>query len=446
MRSDNLEASTIFALSSAPGRSAIAVIRISGPGVLRALQALGVRDLKPRLASFRRLMAPHTNHPLDNALVLYFRAPHSATGEDVAELHVHGGRAVVAAVVDALARLPGLTPAEPGAFARRAFANGKLDLTSAEGLADLIDAETEAQRRQALAQASGELGRLYAGWRDDLVEAMALVEAAIDFSDEGDIGGETFERGRERVSRLACQLSAHLSDGRRGEILRDGFRIVLAGPVNAGKSTLLNWLAQRDVAITSEEAGTTRDVIEVRLDLGGFPVIVADTAGLRETESPIEREGMRRSKAQIAAADLVLWLVPSDGTEPGSSGADVPDHSVELWKVQTKADLAPDQSRSVDAISVKTGVGLEALMQRLLAAVRARVGERGEPVITQSRHRALVTSAHHHLERFLLKDPTVAELAAEDLRLAASDLGRLTGAVDPEEVLGAIFGRFCIGK
>ncbi|MEO1264863.1 MAG: tRNA uridine-5-carboxymethylaminomethyl(34) synthesis GTPase MnmE [Pseudomonadota bacterium] len=433
-------AATIFALSSAPGRSAIAVIRISGPNALSALTALGVAAPAAGTTKLAIIRCPVSGQPLDQALILFFEGPRSATGEDVAELHVHGGRAVVAAVLNALAGVPGLRPAEPGQFARQAFANGKLDLTSAEGLADLIDAETEGQRRQALAQASGALAAIYAGWRTRMIEAMALMEAAIDFSDEGDVAGDAVVRARETAEALRGELAGHLTDERRGEILRDGFRVVLAGRVNAGKSSLLNAFAGRDAAITSDEPGTTRDIIEVRLDLGGLPVIITDTAGIRDAEGAVEREGIRRSHAAMKAADLVLWLTPS-GTTPSEP---TPANAV---YIQTKIDLAAGSPpASARAISAKTGAGLDALQTFLLNEVQARIGDIGEPLITQARHRAHVAAALRHLVQFLESDADKTEFRAEDLRLAAGELGRLTGAVDPEDVLGAIFGRFCIGK
>ncbi len=278
---------------------------------------------KPRFAAFRKLRDPQSidtgpGDLIDEALVLFFAAPRTETGEDMAELHVHGGRAVVHATLAALAKLPGCRLAEPGEFARRSFENGKIDLTAAEGLADLVDAETDAQRRQALRQAGGALARIYEGWRQDLVAALALVEASLDFSDEADVGAQAFQAAGRSAGRLLVEIEHHLADGRRGEILRDGFQVVLAGPPNAGKSSLLNALARRDAAIVSPEAGTTRDVIEVRLDLGGLPVIIADTAGLHDAPGSIEQEGIRRTRRRASEADMVVWLI--DGA-PAAAGA-----------------------------------------------------------------------------------------------------------------------------
>ena len=316
---------TIFALSTAPGRAGIAVIRVSGPAAGDLVDALAPPRAKKRFAALRRIRDPQTGETIDDGLVIWFGAPRTETGEDMAEFHVHGGAAIVKAMLAVLGRQPGCRLAQPGEFARRAFANGKLDLAQVEGLADLVDAETEAQRRQALGQMRGALSELYEGWRADLIRASALVEAAIDFSDEGDVASNAIEVAQGIVAELQAAIGAHLDDGHRGEILRDGFRVVLAGPPNAGKSSLLNALARRDAAIVSEEAGTTRDVIEVRLDLEGLPVIVTDTAGVREAQGAVEQEGIRRTLAHARDADLVLWLndasVAAVAPPPEVSGA-----------------------------------------------------------------------------------------------------------------------------
>lgn len=443
--------STIFALASAPGRAGIAVVRISGEGAGRAIEFMAAPRPKPRRAEGRFIRHPESGEKLDYGIVLWFPAPKSFTGEDVAELHLHGGRAVVHAVISALSLLPGLRMAEPGEFARRAFEAGKIDLAEVEGLADLIDAETEAQRRQALAQASGTLSDLYDGWREQLIEALGLIEAGIDFADEGDIGAKTFADATAIVKVLAQAVNHHLADGHRGEILREGFRVALTGPPNAGKSSLLNALARRNVAIVSEEAGTTRDVIEVRLDLGGLPVIVSDTAGFRETEGAIEREGMRRSQAVAEAADLVLWLTDANAPQtmlPAALTA-VADRTllvlnkIDLLSNGNGAPMLPDD---MVPLSVKTGAGLDDLIKRLTVIAGERIGHPGETVLTQVRHRRLVEACRDGLETFLKSSQRDVELRAEDLRLAADALGRITGRVDVEDVLDHIFGRFCIGK
>lgn len=441
------EPQTIFALSSAPGRAGVAVIRISGPQAASAAQAMAGALGPPRVAVRRRLRAPATGALLDDALVVVFPAPRSFTGEDVVELHVHGGAALVAAVLACLARQSGLRSAEPGEFTRRAFESGKLDLTGAEALGDLIDAETEAQRAQAIRTLTDGLGPLAARWRSDILAAMALTEAAIDFSDEGDVAADALAQARVAAAALAEALRATLADGRRGEILRDGYRVVIAGPPNAGKSSLLNALSRRDVAIVSPEAGTTRDVLEVRLDLQGIPVVFQDTAGLRDAPGAVEREGIRRALERVEEADLVLWVI--DATAPVVE----PDAlsrtgRAEILGVLNKADLARPSLAGVIAVSAATGAGLPELM----AAISARAS--GGPdvatlppaVITRARQRMLLEEALAALERHHAGEPTAAELRAEDLRQAAHALGRLTGLVDAEEVLGAIFGRFCIGK
>jgi tRNA modification GTPase len=443
--------STIFALSSAPGRAAVAVIRVSGPAARSVLESLSGKVPEPRRATLATLRDPDTGTPLDQGLILFFAAPSSETGEDVAELQTHGGRAVLAAVLKVLSALPGCRMAEPGEFARRAFANGKLDLTTAEGIADLVDAETEAQRRQALTQASGALGRLYEDWRNRLIEASALVEAAIDFSDEPDVSDKAVAQAEGVARRLETELTAHLTDDNRGEILREGFRIVLAGPPNAGKSSLINALARRDVAIVSEEAGTTRDIIEVHLDLAGLPVIVTDTAGIRDAVGAVEREGIRRTFDRARSADLVIWL--SDATTANvAPPAELDGMRDRLLLVVNKIDalgdiITTDTLDGIIPISALTGVGLPALTERLAAIASSRIGNVGTaPLITQARHRAQVESAVKALRAFGMGSPQDLELRAEDLRAASTALGRITGRIDVEDVLDQIFGRFCIGK
>ena len=442
---------TIVALASGPGLAAIAVIRVSGPRTRDALEAFCGGVPPPRHAALRDIGPPRASK-LDRGLVLFFSAPASFTGEDMAELQLHGSRAVTRAVIDALLTLPGIRLAEPGAFARRAFENGKLDLTEVEGLADLIAAETEAQRGQALAQSEGSLRRLYEGWRADLLGAQALMEAGLDFADEADVATDVSVKAGAIVAVLLDSIARHLADN-RGERLRDGVRIVIAGPPNAGKSSLLNALAKRDVAIVSEEAGTTRDVIEVHLDLAGIPVILTDTAGIREAQGKVEEAGIERALARVEDADLVLWLV--DATAPAwSAPLDVRGTTVgQVWTtggqvcVLNKIDLAtvasgPDRIE----ISAKTGAGVD----RLIAALAARAAQlaetgTGSPLMTRARHRTELESAQAALDRF--GDSSLSpELKTEELRIAARHLGRLTGHIDVEEVLGAIFAEFCIGK
>jgi tRNA modification GTPase len=456
---------TIVALASGVGRAAVAVIRVSGPLTHDVIVALSGALPEPRHASLRALRDPKSGALLDRGLVLWFPAPASFTGEDMAELQVHGSRAVIGAVVDAALAHEGTRLAEPGEFARRAFENGRIDLTELEGLADLVNAETEAQRRQALAQAEGSLRRLYEGWRADILKAQALVEAGLDFSDEGDVVADVQARAEAIVRDLRTAIAGQLAD-RRGERLRDGYRVVIAGPPNAGKSSLLNALARRDVAIVSEEAGTTRDVIEVHLDLAGVPVILIDTAGLREAEGAVEAEGVRRALARAGEADLVLWLVdaaapqwspppglgtfggfPSMAPSPDAETIQIPPIPV-LFAVLNKRDIAPDLPlpAGLIAVSAKTGEGLDELIKLLEKLAISKTGAKtGSILLTRIRHRAELEQAHAALSRFLDKS-LISELKAEELRVAAQHLGRLTGHIDVEEVLGAIFAEFCIGK
>jgi tRNA modification GTPase len=444
------DADTIVAPASGMSLAAVAVIRISGPTTRAVLETLCGGAPPPRHASLRAIGLPAAP-PIDRGLVLSFEGPSSFTGEDMAELHVHGGRAVIGAVIDAVLALPGTRLAEPGEFARRAFENGKLDLTEVEGLADLINAETEAQRRQALAQAEGSLRALYEGWRAELVRAQALIEAGLDFADEGDVIADVAAKADPVVAGLRAAIARHLADG-CGERLRDGFKVVIAGAPNAGKSSLLNALAKRDAAIVSEEAGTTRDIIEVHLDLGGVPVMLVDTAGLREAEGKVEAEGIRRAMARAGDADLVLWIV--DGTAPqwdapqGIASRKPGEGGTVAITVLNKIDLAPDAGTARDAIrvSAKTGEGIEQLIDMLADKAALETGQgAGAPVLTRARHRVELEAAHAALERYGDR-ASAPELKAEELRIGAHHLGRLTGRIDVEEVLGAIFAEFCIGK
>ena len=436
---------TICALASGPGRAGVAVIRISGPGAGDAMRALCGPPPPPRQASLRKVRNPGTGELLDRGLALWLPGPASFTGEDIAELHIHGGRAVTGRVIEALTSLRGVRLAEPGEFARRAFENGRIDLTEVEGLADLIAAETEAQARQAIAQAEGGARALYESWREELVKAQALAEAGLDFADEADVAADAAVQADASVAKLLAAMSTHLAD-RRGERLRDGFRVVIAGPPNAGKSSLLNALARRDVAIVSEEAGTTRDVIEVHLDLGGLPVIVTDTAGIRAAQGAVEAEGIRRTLARVEDADLVLWVV--DATADRNSATERPAvvGNCRQITVLNKTDLVNSGSlQSGIALSAKTGQGVSELVD-LLSKYAEEGLAGGEPaVITRARHRAELEAAAEALGRFR-EERGGPEIKAEELRIAARHLGRLTGRIDVEEVLGAIFSEFCIGK
>lgn len=435
---------TIFALSSGRVPSGVAVLRVSGPKAQAAALALCGALPPPRLARYGAVRDPASGEVLDNGLLLSFPGPRSATGEDVVELHLHGGRAVVAAVLRVLSALPGLRPAEPGEFTRRAHASGKMDLAEVEGLADLIAAESEAQRRQALALASGALSRRVARWREALVGALALAEAAMDFSDEGDVPEDLGTQALAIIAPLLEDIRCALKDAARGERVREGVVVAIAGPPNAGKSTLLNRLAGREAAIVSEFPGTTRDVLEVHLELAGQAVTVLDTAGLRETADAVEQEGVRRALARAEAADLVLWLA-ADGTLP-------PPALAAARKVRSKTDLMGEAEAGVTgvegdwlALSTRTGAGLEQLISEIEAAARSLAG--GESaLITRERQRLALEGAVRHLERAMGGFGGHEELRAEELRLATRALDQVIGRVDVEDVLDALFGSFCIGK
>ncbi|GAM97282.1 GTPase and tRNA-U34 5-formylation enzyme TrmE [alpha proteobacterium U9-1i] len=421
----------------------MAVLRLSGPQAAVALEALTDRPPPPpRIAARRAFCAPESGLSLDDGLALWFPRPASFTGEDVAELHVHGGPAVVAAMVDACLAVPGVRLAEPGEFTRRAFENGKLDLAEAEGLADLVDAETEGQRRQALRQRRGALSAVYEGWRARLIEAAALIEAEIDFPDE-DLPGELSRRAGPILQALADDLARHLNDSHRGERIRDGFRIAIIGPPNAGKSSLLNALAQRQAAIVSDIPGTTRDVVETRQIMAGFPVWIADTAGLREAADAIEAEGVRRALERAEEADLRLGLIEA-GVEP-------PEALTAALKpgdllVRTKTDLGTPTAPSDLSVSALTGQGMVELAALLSERVRDALGREEAPVLTRARHRRLVEAARDALLRAISALDAGPELAAEDVRVAADQIGRLTGRIDVEDLLSEIFSSFCIGK
>jgi tRNA modification GTPase len=439
---------TIFALSSGRPPVAIAVVRVSGPRARTALETLAGRVPEPRRARFARLRDRPGGDVLDEAVTLWFPGPNSETGEDVAEFQVHGGRAVIAAVIGALGRIDGLRPAEPGEFTRRAFENGRLDLTAVEGLADLIYAETEAQRRQAYRQLAGILGQRAETWRGRLIDAQALVEAGIDFSDEADVPEKLLEPALATARALRDEVAAALADENRGERLREGLVVAIAGPPNAGKSSLMNRLAQRDVAIVTPHAGTTRDVIEVHLDLGGYPVTLLDTAGIRETQDPVEVEGVRRARARAQAADLVLWVTDAttDAGDIGQAGG------AEVWQVRNKIDLlgadpVPSQTGRTLAVSALTGAGLPELIAAFARHAEAALAGAETSLVTRERHRVALRKVVEALDRALAEGPAGREdIVAEELRLAGRELGRLTGRVDVEDVLDVIFRDFCIGK
>jgi tRNA modification GTPase len=448
---------TIFALSSGRPPAAIAVVRVCGPRARTVLEALAGRVPAARRASLVQLRDPRDQTALDDSLVLWLPGPRTQTGEDMVELHVHGGRAVVAAVLRAVGGIEGLRPAQAGEFIRRAFENGRADLSAVEGVADLIAAETEAQRVQALRQARGALAGPADAWREQLIEAMALIEAGIDFSSESDVPDALLAPALKQAEAVRQAIADALADEGRGERLRDGLVVAIAGPPNAGKSSLLNRLARREAAIVSPQAGTTRDVIEVHLDLAGYPVTVVDTAGIRDAEDAVEREGVRRALERVRAADLVLWITDASAdaaAEPSGGGA-------ATWVIRNKVDrIAPRRSAESDfracAIacrapifwtSMTTGEGVEGLLSAVAAWAQASLSGAESGLVSRARHRAALMEAKTALERAMaLGAGGPDELLAEELRLAARALGRLTGRIDVEDLLDVIFREFCVGK
>lgn len=437
---------TIVAVSSGRAPSAIAIVRVSGPQAAAAVERLCGRLPAPRLARVATLR-DLDGSAIDEAVVLWCPAPRSATGEDVAEFHVHGGRAVIAALFDALGAIDGLRPAEPGEFTRRAFENGKLDLTEAEAVDDLIHADTDRQRRQALRHLKGLLGARAESWRQQIIAASALIEAGIDFSDEGDVAADLIAPALRRIAALRAEIEETLKSSAQSERLRDGLTVAIAGPPNAGKSTLLNRLARREAAIVSPHAGTTRDVIEVHLDLDGYPVTLIDTAGLRDTDDPVEQEGVRRARERARTSDLVLWMVDAaDGAGPPQATGD----HAPVWIVRNKIDLVGEGRDAVRAaefaISAATGEGVAALVDALVAYAADFFGSGEMALVSRARHRTLLRETLDALGRAEQAAGQGDELVAEELRIAVHALGRLTGRVDVEDVLDVIFREFCIGK
>jgi tRNA modification GTPase len=443
---------TIFALSSGRLPSAIAVVRVSGPQAGTALTVLAGKIPPPRMAT-RVLLRDADGQPIDDAVVLWFPGPASATGEDIAEFHVHGGRAVLAALFAALSGFDQMRAAEPGEFTRRAFENGKLDLTEAEGLDDLIHADTDRQRRQALRHLKGVLGDKARDWRAQIIEASALIEAGIDFSDEADVPTELIAPALAKIRTLLGEIQEALAAQGKSERLRDGLVVAITGPPNVGKSTLMNQLARREVAIVSPYAGTTRDIIEVQLDLDGYPVTVIDTAGIRATDDPVEQEGVRRARARAAEADLVLWLVDAQQQESEHQG------TAPAWIVRNKVDLDgsianaagpgranPEEPAARFAISASRGDGVSELIAALVEFAQDYFGSDQGALIGRARQRKLLRQTAASLQCSIAAIGQGEELVAEDLRMAAQSLGRLLGRVDVEDILDVIFREFCIGK
>jgi tRNA modification GTPase len=433
---------TIFALSSGRLPSGVAVVRASGPKVRFIIETILGSGIEPRYAAYKTFRS-RNGEAIDRGLALFFPGPHSFTGEDCVEFHLHGGIAVVEKLLQELGEIVGCRIAEAGEFTRRAFTNGKMDLTIAEGLADLIAAETEGQRRLALQVASGAQRQLYTEWRQRLVRARAFIEAELDFADESDVPGSVSDQVWRSLNELQKEIEQHIASGKRAAMLRDGLHVVIAGAPNAGKSSLLNFLAGREVAIISDEAGTTRDLLEVKLDLNGIPVYVTDTAGLRETESAVEKIGIERARERASEADLILLL--EDMNDPIDVALNEPD--VEIWRIGTKADLKKNQlARCTFQISIKNGSGLDELLAALQSFAEERIGQINDAVPTRQRHINLLRSTLTEIETAAERDDLPLELRAENMRRASQYLGRITGDVDVEEILDVIFSQFCIGK
>lgn len=435
---------TIFALSSGALPSGVAIVRVSGATASAIFQELAGDLPKPRQAALRSIRS-RNGLMLDQALVLWFPAPHSFTGEDCLELHLHGGRALVRVVLEELASFDNCRMAEAGEFSRRAFEHGKLDLVEIEGLSDLLAADTEMQRRLAVEQSSGHLSAIYETWRGRLIDARALIEAELDFSDEGDIPGAVSDRIWGDMRAFLAELEKALDDLRTGEIIRDGFKVVIAGRPNTGKSSLLNALAGRDVAIVTEYEGTTRDILHCELDIGGYAVHFYDTAGIRETSEPVEREGIRRALGKMEEADLVLSL--SDSTSP-EDFVDVPD-GLDAIQVGTKADLLTDSDTKpmVDIlISSATGYGIADLKAYVLSRVEDKVGTFSLAIPSRLRHGQQLRDAIEEVQQAIGRNDLGLEIRAEHLRRASDALGRITGRIDVEMLLGKIFSEFCVGK
>lgn len=436
---------TIFALATAPGKSGVAVIRISGENAFSCIKILTKLDPpQPRKAVLRDIINPHNNQIIDKSIIIIFPSPHSFTGENIVEFHIHGSRAVINMLMSILNEFNNFRLANPGEFAKRAFLNGKMDLTAAEGLSDLIEAETAIQQQQAIRQMQGNLSQLYDKWKKSLIHVLALLEAYIDFPDE-DIPDIILNEVQVEIDSISIEIKNHLNDKNKGEIIRKGIYVTIVGAPNVGKSTLLNYLAKKDVAIVSNIAGTTRDIIEVHLDLGGFPVTIADTAGIRDSEDPIEIEGIKRAKQRSQDADIKLVMIAAD---------DVNSYNQEILSLidkntitlVNKIDKNPnfiDLDNSIK-IAIKQNIGLDIFLDKLTNLITNKFSPSIDPIITRERHRYHLTKCLEHLSYFSMDIDL--ELACEDLRLAARSLGQIVGVIDVETILDEIFINFCIGK
>ncbi|WP_114008615.1 tRNA uridine-5-carboxymethylaminomethyl(34) synthesis GTPase MnmE [Cohaesibacter intestini] len=443
---------TIFALSSGAVPAGVAVVRISGPRAREVMNCLVDSEPKSRFAALRYITNPHTGDVIDQALVLFFTGERSFTGEEVVEFQLHGGRAIVKAMLELLGSFDHCRMAEAGEFARRAFENGKFDLTEIEGLADLIHAETENQRKQAMRQASGAHRSVIEGWRETLLYARSMIEAELDFSDEEDVPGAVSDVIWPKLQKLKSEMEHHLANAHRGERLRDGLTVVLAGHPNAGKSSLLNWFAKRDVAIVTEEAGTTRDLLELHLDIEGYPVTMIDTAGLRESDNIVEQEGIRRALERSEHADLLIEVVD----------ASIPDARVSLNTRAERMVLFNKQDRIGDArsdpqvpekgedhaffVSVKSGMGMDFFYDSFVKQIADLFDGAENILITRKRHEAYLRVCVDNVDKSLIYSDSPLEIRSEFLRMAGDELGKITGRIDVEDMLGVIFSQFCVGK
>lgn len=435
---------TIFALATPPGKSGVAIIRISGPDAFSCIDQLTIEAApKARYAALRDLINPTTNQLIDKVVILTFPSPNSFTGEDVVELHTHGSKAVINLLINVLSSFVNFRLASPGEFSKRAFLNGKMDLTAAEGLADLIESETLIQQQQAMRQMQGNLANLYEDWKLKLIRILALIEAYLDFP-EDDIPSEVIEQVNNEVDLLRKNIASHLNDNHRGEILRRGIHVAILGAPNVGKSSLLNYLAQRDVAIVSNIAGTTRDIIEVHLDLAGYPVTIADTAGIRESEDVIEKEGINRAHLKAENADIKIVIMAADDKHSLSPEiSSIMDKNTIIVINKIDQDSLIKHKNAIE-ISVKENIGLDLFLAKLSSEVSEKFSPSSYPIITRERHRRYLNDCLESLNCFTLDNQL--ELASEDLRLAARALGQIVGTIDVETILDEIFIKFCIGK
>ena len=437
---NNINSKTIYALSTAPGKSGIAVIRVSGPEAKKIGNLFNIDLPDPRKVQIVKLVHPHNGDFIDKALVTFFKSPNSYTGENMVELSIHGGKAIKDLIFSILAAEENFSYAEPGEFTRRAFLNAKLDLVEVEGLADLINAETEFQRKQAFDQMEGKLSNLYTKWKGQLVKNLSYLEATIDFVEE-DISPEIAGSQIKDIKVVLSELDTHLNDSNKGERLRDGFHIIIAGSPNTGKSSLLNHLSNRDIAIVSDEAGTTRDSLDAYLDINGFPVIITDTAGIRKAKTEVENIGIKKSQKKMNEADLVLWLMDSSIIKNDGIPQNIKDKSIEVW---TKSDISIHKNKDI-IISTKKDQGITQLIDIIGKFVVKGCRTEGS-FITRSRHRDALEKTKKHLSMIVKNDLLDVEVIVEELRSAVNSLARITGHIDVEDLLDIIFKDFCIGK